>query len=320
MDYQSARDRMVELQIARRGVRDPAILAAMRQVPREAFIGAGFEEFAYEDSALPIPEDQTISQPYIVAAMAQAADIGPDAKVLEIGAGSGYAAAILSRIAKEVYAVERHGSLSEAAAERFSHLGYHNITLKTGDGSRGWPKEAPFDAIIVSAGGPAIPDPLKGQLKVGGVLIAPIGRPDDQRLKRVTRTGEESYEVDDLGAVHFVRLIGTAGFPEDGHRAATSHVPARSRTIPELIADAAEPLPAFKDPNFGKLFDRFGDRRVVLLGEASHGTSQFYRARAAITRRLVEKHGFNIVAVEADWPDASAVNRPGARFAGTQEL
>jgi erythromycin esterase-like protein len=199
--------------------------------------------------------------------------------------------------------------LSEAAAERFSHLGYHNITLKTGDGSRGWPKEAPFDAIIVSAGGPAIPDPLKGQLKVGGVLIAPIGRPDDQRLKRVTRTGEESYEVDDLGAVHFVRLIGTAGFPEDGHRAATSHVPARSRTIPELIADAAEPLPAFKDPNFGKLFDRFGDRRVVLLGEASHGTSQFYRARAAITRRLVEKHDFNIVAVEADWPDASAVNR-----------
>lgn len=309
MDYAQLRNRMVETQIARRGVRDPAVLAAMRQVPREAFIGAGFEEFAYEDSALPIPEAQTISQPYIVAAMAQAAEIRPEHRVLEIGTGSGYAAAVLSRIAREVYGIERHASLSEAATERFSHLGYRNIALKTGDGSQGWPEQAPFDAIIVSAGGPEVPETLKRQLKVGGALVVPVGPRDEQRLKRVTRTAEDSYDEDDLGAVRFVRLIGVGGWSEDGHRAASNHVAARSRTLPELIAAAAEPLPAFDDPNFGRLFDRFADRRVVLLGEASHGTSEFYRARAAITRRLVEKHGFTIVAVEADWPDAATVNR-----------
>src|SRR5258707_11501587 len=131
MDYTQLRNRMVETQVARRGVRDPVVLAAMRQVPRESFIGAGFEEFAYEDSALPILEGQTISQPFVVAAMAEAANLGRGSRVLEIGAGSGYAAAVLSRIAREVYAIERHALLSEAAIERFAHLGYHNITLKT---------------------------------------------------------------------------------------------------------------------------------------------------------------------------------------------
>ena len=302
------------LQIARRGVRDPAVLAAMRQVPREAFIGAGFEEFAYEDSALPIPEDQTISQPYIAAVMVQAAEIDGNSKVLEVGAGSGYASAVLSRIAKEVYAIERHGALTDAASERLRHLKYHNVTLKTGDGSQGWSEKAPFDAIIVSAGSPTVPSQLKAQLKIGGNLIIPIGDPEDQRLKRIRRTGDESYEENDLGGVHFVRLLGKGGFPEDGHRAATNHVAARERSVPELIAQAAESLPAFDDPNFGRLFDRFGDRRVVLLGEASHGISEFYRARAAITRRLVEKHGFNIVAVEADWPDAAAINRQASNL------
>ncbi|HEY4075569.1 MAG TPA: protein-L-isoaspartate(D-aspartate) O-methyltransferase [Rhizomicrobium sp.] len=309
MDYVQLRNRMVETQIARRGIRDPAVLAAMRQVPRETFIGAGFEEFAYEDNALPIPQGQTISQPYIVAAMAQAAEIGPQARVLEIGTGSGYAAAVLSRIAHEVFAIERHASLSEAASERFSQLGYSNITLKIGDGSYGWPERAPFDAIIVSAGGPEVPGGLTSQLKVGGALIVPVGLPQEQRLKRITRTTKDSYDEDDLGAVRFVRLICAGGWAEDGHRAASNHVVAPSKTLPELIAAAAEPLPAFEDPNFGRLFDRFANRRVVLLGEASHGTSEFYRARAAITRRLIEKHGFTIVAVEADWPDAATLDR-----------
>jgi protein-L-isoaspartate(D-aspartate) O-methyltransferase len=309
MDHAQLRDRMVESQIARRGVCDPRVLAAMRQVPRESFIGEGFAEFAYEDSPLPISEGQTISQPYVVAAMAEAAGIEPDAKVLEIGAGSGYAAAVLSRIADEVYAIERHASLSEAAAERFHRLGYDNITLRTGDGSHGWPDAAPFDAIIVSAGGPAVPERLTAQLKIGGTLVAPVGPADTQRLKRIIRTGDDSYAEDDLGAVRFVRLVGAGGWEEDGRRAASNHVATRVRTVPEMIAQAAEPLPAFDDPGFGRLFDRFADRKVVLLGEASHGTSEFYRARAAITRRLVEEHGFTIVAVEADWPDAAAVNR-----------
>lgn len=308
MNNSQLRSRMVDAQIARRGVRDPAVLAAMREVPREAFIGAGFEEFAYEDSALPIPEGQTISQPYIVAAMAEAAGLDPDARVLEIGAGSGYAAAVLSRIAREVYAIERHASLSEAAVERFRHLGYTNIELKTGDGSHGWPQQAPFDAIIVSASGPGVSERLKMQLKIGGTLVVPVGPSDAQRLKRITRTGEEAFEEDDLGAVRFVKLVGAGGWSEDQHPADAKPAD-RTRTVPELIALAAEQLPAFDDPNFGRLFDRYAGRRVVLLGEASHGTSEFYRARAAITRRLVEKHGFTIVAVEADWPDAADVNR-----------
>src|SRR5438105_2224349 len=165
-DSASARNRMVEAQIARRGVRDPAVLQAMRTVPREAFISAGFEEFAYEDSALPIAEGQTISQPYIVAAMLEAAELETGDKVLEVGAGSGYAAAVISRIAAKVFAIERHAALTEAARERCRVLGYDNVELKTGDGSAGWPEQAPFDAIIVSAGGPKIPDALKMQLAI----------------------------------------------------------------------------------------------------------------------------------------------------------
>jgi len=307
MDSMHARHRMVEAQIARRGVHDPAVLDAMRTVPREAFIGAGFEEFAYEDSALPIAEGQTISQPYIVGAMLAAAELEKTDKVLEVGAGSGYAAAVLSRVAAKVFAIERHAPLTEAARERMMALGYDNVELKTGDGSSGWPQQAPFDAIIVSAGGPRIPEALKKQLTIGGRLVIPVGPLDEQRLVRLTRTTETSFEQDDLGAVRFVKLIGAGGWEEPAPP--TPAARARATTLAQQIAQAAEPLPAFEDPNFGKLFDRFADRRVVLLGEASHGTSEFYRARAAITRRLIAQHGFTIVAVEADWPDAAAVDR-----------
>jgi protein-L-isoaspartate(D-aspartate) O-methyltransferase len=305
MDSTQARNRMVEAQIARRGVRDTRVLEAMRTVPREAFIAAGFEEFAYEDSALPIAEGQTISQPYIVGAMSEAAELEDRDKVLEVGAGSGYAAAVLSRIVAQVFAIERHAALTDAARERLRALGYDNAVLKTGDGSAGWPEQAPFDAIIVSAGGPRIPGALKSQLAIGGRLVIPVGSLDEQRLVRLTRTGANSFEQDDLGAVRFVKLIGTGGWEEPSH---PPRAEGRATTLAQRIARAAEPLPAFEDPNFGKLFDRFGDKRVVLLGEASHGTSEFYRARAAITRRLVTEHGFTIVAVEADWPDAAAIN------------
>lgn len=214
MDSTRARSRMVETQIAGRGVRDPAVLEAMRTVPREAFISAGFEEFAYEDSALPIAEGQTISQPYIVGAMLAAAKLEDGDKVLEVGAGSGYAAAVISRIAGKVFAIERHAALTDAARERMRALGYDNVELKTGDGSGGWPREAPFNAIIVSAGGPKIPQALKTQLAIGGRLVIPIGPIDEQRLVRLTRTGEDAFEQDDLDAVRFVKLIGAGGWEE----------------------------------------------------------------------------------------------------------
>ena len=311
-DLDRNRQRMVEVQIARRGVRDRRVLDAMRRVPREAFVGPGFEEFAYEDGPLPIVEGQTLSQPYIVALMLEAAEIEPRDKVLEAGAGSGYAAAVLSRIAERVHAIERHPSLAAQAARRLEQLGCSNVELRTGDGTKGWPEAAPFDAILVAAGGPDVPPALKQQLAVGGRLVIPVGNPaGGQRLLRITRKTPTEYAEDDFGAVAFVPLIGEQGWAEDGRQAASNHVPGRSRGrgVPAMMADAAERLPAVADPAFGALFDRFGDRRVVLLGEASHGTAEFYRARAAITRRLIERHGFTIVAVEADWPDAAAVDR-----------
>jgi protein-L-isoaspartate(D-aspartate) O-methyltransferase len=312
LDYAHARDRMVDVQVARRGVRDPRVLAAMRAVPRERFVDEGFEEFAYEDGPLPIGEKQTISQPYIVALMLEAAEIEPGDKVLDVGAGSGYAAAVASRIAGEVLAIERHEPLTRAARARLQALGYDNAEVKTGDGTRGWPEEAPFDAILVAAGGPSVPDALKRQLAIGGRLLMPVGTEERrQTLLKITRTSEDGYEQESLGGVMFVPLIGEQGWTEDGSRAASNHLPGRApaQSLPEMIAEAAEPLPSLDDPAFGALAERFAGRRVVLLGEASHGTSEFYRARAAITRHLIERHGFTIVAVEADWPDAAAVDR-----------
>jgi protein-L-isoaspartate(D-aspartate) O-methyltransferase len=306
------RERMVSRQIAARGVSDQRVLEAMRQVPREAFVEKGLEEFAYEDSPLPIAQGQTISQPYIVALMIEAAAVKPGDRVLEIGTGSGYAAAVLSRIAGEVYTVERHGELADTAKQRFARFGYRNIEVRHGDGTLGWPEAAPFDAIIVTAGGPEIPETLRNQLEVGGRLIMPIGAlADEQRLVKVLRDGAHAFHEEDLGAVRFVPLVGEHGWShEDAPVRVQARTAARRGRVPaELLRAAAEPLPMVDDPAFGRLLDRFGEVRVLLLGEATHGTAEFYRARAAITRRLIEQHGFTIVAVEADWPDAAAIDR-----------
>jgi protein-L-isoaspartate(D-aspartate) O-methyltransferase len=306
------RQRMVDNQIARRGINDRYVLEAMRKVPREAFVAPTLEEFAYADTALPIEESQTISQPYIVALMIEAAAVRPDDRVLEVGAGSGYAVAVLSQIADAVYAIERHPTLADAARERFARLGYLNVTIRLGDGTLGWPEAAPFDAILVSAGGPDVPPALKHQLAIGGRLVIPVGGEErSQDLLKITRTGKTAFAEENLGSVRFVPLVGKGGWPEPGEGPEISRPARRPRKpdLPQLIANEAEPLPACDDPAFGILFARFADRRVVLLGEASHGTSEFYQARAAISRHLIEQHGFEILAVEADWPDAAAIDR-----------
>ncbi|HEX8234269.1 MAG TPA: protein-L-isoaspartate(D-aspartate) O-methyltransferase [Caulobacteraceae bacterium] len=309
------RDQMVERQIARRGVRDPRVLDAMRRTPRELFVPRPLREFAYDDSPLPIAEGQTISQPYIVALMLQAAEIDPEDRVLEVGTGSGYAAAVLSRLAGRVYTIERHAGLTEAARTALAEAGCANVEVRHGDGTHGWPEADPFDAIIVSAGGPKAPETLREQLAIGGRLVIPIGESRRrQRLVKITRAGPDDYREEDLGDVAFVPLIGEHGWREKRSFAsdAASKLKgafSKKRGLPGLIARAAEPLPEIEDPAFADAFDRFAQAKVVLLGEATHGTSEFYRARAAITRRLIEKHGFTIVAVEADWPDAKSIDR-----------
>jgi protein-L-isoaspartate(D-aspartate) O-methyltransferase len=218
-DFADARQRMVERQLAARGIDDPYVLSAMAEAPREAFVPRGLEAFAYEDSPLPIEAGQTISQPFIVGLMIQAAAIRPGERVLEVGAGSGYAAAVISRIAAEVYAIERHGVLTRLAQARLDRLGYHNVHLKTGDGTRGWPQKAPFDAILASAGAPSVPQTWKDQLAIGGRLVMPVGdEPRWQRLVKLARLSETEFAGEDLGEVAFVPLIGEHGWDSDDRR------------------------------------------------------------------------------------------------------
>ncbi len=202
---------MVERQLKARGIADERVLAAMGAVPRERFVPERLAEFAYEDGPLPIGQEQTISQPYIVALMVESARIAPGARVLEVGGGSGYAAAVVSRIAAEVFAIERHPALAHAAADRLEELEYGNVTIVTGDGSQGLPEAAPFDAILVAAGAPHAPEPLKRQLAIGGRLVVPVGGEAMQELCCIQRESEEEWSERSLGGVRFVPLIGTHG-------------------------------------------------------------------------------------------------------------
>lgn len=365
LDFTTLRKEMVDRQIAARGVRDPRVLEALRTVPREVFVPERLAEFAYDDTPLPIGEEQTISQPYVVALMAEALELGPGDRVLEIGAGSGYAAAVLSRIAREVWTVERHASLAQEARERMQRLGYGNVQVVHGDGTLGWAERAPYDAIVVAAGGPEVPPALLGQLAPGGRLVIPIGPdPRTQSLVRVRRRPEGGHVREDLGGVRFVPLIGAQGWREEGGgfapppqapvagvggppgepvtenpaaeaaRAAETAAGVRpilgelalsgpppevvlvrqrpARPVAEaakLIREEAEPFDDLETAGLDALLDRIGNSRVVLLGEATHGTSEFYRFRARVTRELILRKGFDVVAVEADWPDAAQIDR-----------
>src|SRR5512146_1805287 len=190
----SQRNQMVERHIRARGVRDPRVLAAMAAVPREAFLPPELAEFAYEDRPLPIAAGQTISQPYVVALMTEALKLQPGDDALEIGTGSGYAAAVLARIARRVFTIERHAGLAEAARARLAELGFGNVLVRCADGTLGWPDHAPYHAIIVAAGGPEPPRALLEQLAIGGRLVIPVGESRAQRLVRVTRVSEADYQ------------------------------------------------------------------------------------------------------------------------------
>ena len=313
INFSQRRAAMVENHIAGRGIRSQPVLDAMRAVPRETFLPPQLHEFAYQDSPLPIAEGQTISQPYIVALMIEALALKGGEKVLEIGTGSGYAAAVLAQIAREVYTVERIGQLAEKAAKVLSDLGYRNAHVLHADGTRGWDDHAPYDAIVVAAGGPEVPESLKSQLKIGGRLVIPVGADRRfQELVRVTRLSELQYKTEDIADVRFVPLVGAEGWDAPTGTPATSKpsrgIAKEAETPERVIAASCEEFEAITSANLEPLLQRIGDARVVLLGEASHGTSEFYRMREQISHALIERKGFSFIAIEGDWPDAARID------------
>lgn len=217
-DFTAERETMVEQQLRRRGITEPAILDAFRSVPREAFVSGDVAHLAYADHPLPIEAGQTISQPYIVALTIQAAAIGPGDKVLEVGSGSGYAAAVISRIAGRVIGIERQPELVAVARERLARLRFDNVEIVSGDGTRGWAQEAPYDAIVAAASGSHVPKSLLDQLAPNGRIIIPIGEPGGvQKLVKVTKRLDGSLKQSDLGDVRFVPLIGEEGWTDVRH-------------------------------------------------------------------------------------------------------
>ena len=209
--YRIARERMVNTQLIPRGIKDPRVLAAMNKVPRHLFVDEALTDQAYQDHPLPIGYGQTISQPYIVALMSEALELLGDEKVLEVGTGSGYQAAILGELAKKVYSVERIPQLLSRARKILDSLGYNNVFLKLDDGTWGWEEFAPYDAIIVTAASPKVPEPLLKQLADPGVMVIPVGDEYSQDLVRI-RKRDGRYFQEDLGGVRFVRLIGDHGW------------------------------------------------------------------------------------------------------------
>jgi len=213
-DFTEARERMVERQIVRRGIRDPRVLAAMRCVPREAFVPADLRNLAYEDRPLPIGNEQTISQPAIVARMIEAAELGPADVVLDVGTGSGYAAAVAAAIVAHVHSIERQAALAQTARAILARLGIVNVSIYFGDGTLGLADHAPYNAIIAAAGGPRVPAAWREQLAAGGRIVMPVGRERHyQRLIKLVRRGPDDYERTVLGDVSFVPLLGADAWP-----------------------------------------------------------------------------------------------------------
>ncbi|TAL23762.1 MAG: protein-L-isoaspartate(D-aspartate) O-methyltransferase [Nitrospirae bacterium] len=212
-NFKELRDMMVDTQLIPRGIKDERLLAAMRKVPRHLFIDE-FMHKAYDDMALPIGEDQTISQPYMVAIMTELLELKGDEKVLEIGTGSGYQSAVLAELSLSVFTIERRAALAERAEERIHALGYGNVQIRVGDGTLGWPEDAPFDRIIITAGSPQIPKPLIEQLSDGGIIVAPVGDRFSQQLI-VARKFKGSLSEQLHTPCMFVPLIGEYGWGKD---------------------------------------------------------------------------------------------------------
>ncbi len=299
--FERRRNTMVDQQILGRGVRDARLIGVLRRLPREEFVPERLREFAYDDTPLPLGEGRAIAQPFVLARMIEALRIQPSDRVLAVGVGSGYAAAVLGALAAEVWAVDPRRDLVEAARERLGRLGVGNMHLMVGPGELGLPDHAPFDAILVTGAGVTLPEPLHRQLAPGGRLLLPVGESTrSQTLHLVSRAADGALHEQELGQVRFVPLADVEPGRALGPQAPTSPS--------ELAARACEPFEDIDAAVLEPLLHRIGDARVVLLGEATHGTSEFYRFRSRLTQALIERLGFTDVAVEADWPDAARVD------------
>lgn len=300
LDFERARNEMVANQLQARGIRVPNVLEAMRSVPREIFLPLSLQKLAYEDAAIPIDEDRTVPQPYLVALMAEALSLDAHAKVLEIGTGSGYATAVLARLAAKVYSVESSAALAAKAAAALQELRCPHVRIVHADARLGLPDHGPFDAIFVNPGGAELVGALKAQLALGGRMVLPAGAdPAVQELIRLTRKGPEDFTVEDMADIRVAPLAAQAA------RLAVMQPP----KAVQAIAAACEQFDTVDSANLEPLLARIGDARVVLLGEATHGTSEFYRMRENISRELIDRKGFNFIAIEADWPDAARIDR-----------
>ncbi len=309
----SLRDRMVREQILGRGILTPSVLQAMRRVRREAFVPPEVRQFAYDDAPLVIKAGHTLAQPYVIALMVDALELSGSERVLDVGTGSGYQAAILGCLASQVFSIERIPELAAEAREALNNEGLDNVEVRVGDSSLGCPDQAPFDAIVVTAASTKPPEALLHQLKIGGSMVIPLGKDAlVQELVRITRVSQNDFRSDDIADIAFHSLHGEF----DGHDdALSSRTPFgryvlkdRENNLTDRIRQQAI---AFDDVDrlpLEGLLERIGDARVVLIGEASHGTSEFYRARECITRALIEQKHFDFVAIEGDWPDAARVD------------
>lgn len=309
------RRQMVRQQLRNRGITSPRVLEAMERVPRERFVPENLRHLSYEDSPLPLPGDQTISQPFIIALMAELLELSPGDRVLEVGGGSGYAAAVLGQVAGTVYSMERQEEPARKARDVIAELEYENVCMVTGDGTAGLPELAPFDAILISVAGEKIPAALIDQLKPGGRLVSPVGQvARTQSLYRIRKRTDSSLHYEKFGAVQFVPLVvpdDTIAISDKSVSAVETgekNLTARDKSADSVIKEAAEPLFSIDNFDFGRILERIGDARIVFMGEATHGTSEFYRFRSALSRELILRKNFSIIALEADWPDARVLD------------
>lgn len=312
-DLSERRLQMVQTQVAGRGVRSASVLDALRAVPRELFVPDHLREFVHEDTRLPLAEGRTVPRPWVVGAMIEALGLRPDDKALEVGIGSGYATAVLARLAKSVHGVEPIEQLAAGAAAALRSQGAGKVRIRHGAAAAGWPDHAPYDAILVSLPGSQVPVELKQQLRVGGRLVMPLGvDPEVLELVRVTRTGEHSYRTEDVEDLRAGSLLGEEGQASSHAGPLWSRAGKADARADELlarrIAACGEKFATPGTADLEPLLRRIGDARIVLLGESTHGSSEFYRMRERISRELIERKGFTFVAIEGDWPDAARID------------